>query len=258
MIRHPYIYFAGKPETHKATLERAMRRYPNANTFTVVATSTEGVLSFVPNHLVRFVPKSTIRLLTMNYPRDIDPLTALKREADKLANNIPNHFILDDIIASIMSKQTCMPKFQDTINMIDLAKKYTPELVPLVENLHKQSTEKFHARVKRYIRDARKQLKSVNILTDNGPDIVITLSGKPLDSANVVWGWLRLTPEEADKLSSDKLKAKQKRLYDLSATVERLLWCIQQTDVILPAAYLNYHQKIDEARTRGDKGSDRV
>lgn len=253
MTRHPYIYFASQPEVYESTLKQAMKQYPNASSFTVVATTTEGVLSFVPNHLTRFIPGSAIQLSTMDYPRGIDPLTALKREADKLANNIPNHFILDDIIACIMSKQTRISKFQDTIDMMTMAKKYTPELVPLVENLHKQSTEKFYARVKRYIREARKQLKSINTLTDNGPDVVITLSGKPLESADVVWEWLRLTPEEADKLSSDKLQAKQKRLYDLSATVERLLWCIQQTDVILPAAYLNYHQKIDEARARKRK-----
>ena len=255
MTRHPYVRFTCKPQVYKTTLERAMKQYPNASSFTVVATNTEGVLSFVPNHLTRFIPESAIRLLTMDYPRAIGPLTALKHEADKLAKNIPNSFVLDDIIGFTMDKQTCITKFRDTINIMTMAKKYTPELVPLVENLHKQSTGKFHARVKRYVRDAHKQLKSVNILTDNGPDVVITLSGKPLDSADVVWEWLRLTPEEADKLSSDKLQAKQKRLYDLSATVERLLWCIQQTDVILPAAYLNYHQKIDETRARKRKGN---
>lgn len=255
MIRHPYVYFAGKPETHKVALERAMRQYPNANTFTVVGTSAEGILSFVPNHLTRFIPESTIRLLTMDYPRTIDPLTALKREADKLANDIPNHFILDDIIASIMSKQTRMSKFQDTINMMTMAEKYTPELVPLVGNLHKQSTEKFYARVKRYVREARKQHKSINILTDNETDIAITLNGKPLDSTNVVWEWLRLTPKEADALSNDDLQAKQKRLYDLNTTVDHLSRCIQQTDVILPFAYLNYRQKIKEARARKRKGN---
>lgn len=254
MTRHPYIYFANQPEVYESTLKQAMKQYPNASSFTVVATTTEGVLSFVPNHLTRFIPESAIQLSTMDYPRGVDPLTALKREADKLVNNIPNHFILDDIIACIMSKQTRISKFQDTIDMMTMAKKYTPELVPLVENLHKQSAEKFYARVKRYIREARKQLKSINTLTDNGPDVVITLSGKPLESADVIWEWLRLTPEEADKLSSDKLEAKQKRLYDLSATVERLLLCIQQTDVILPAAYLNYHQRIDEAGARKRKG----
>lgn len=191
MTRHPYIYFANQPEVYESTLKQAMVQHPNAQTFTVVATSTEGVLSFVPNHLTRFIPESAIRLLTMDYPRDIDPLTALEREAEVLKDNIPNHFILDDIIACIMSKQTRISKFQDTIDIIDLAKKYTPELVPLVENLHKQSTEKFHARVKRYIREARKQLKSINTLTGNGPDVVITLSGKPLESADVVWVLLR-------------------------------------------------------------------
>ena len=243
MTRHPYIYFASQPEVYESTLKQAMKQYPNASSFTVVATTTEGVLSFVPNHLTRFIPESAIQLSTMDYPRGIDPLTALKREADKLANNIPNHFILDDIIACVMSKQMRITKFHTIADTIKLAEKYTPELVLLAESLHGQITEQFYTRLKKYIKEARKQLKSINTLTDNGPDIIITLSGKPLESTDVVWEWLRLTPEEADKLSSDKLQAKQKRLYDLSATVERLLWCIQQTDVILPAAYLNYHQK---------------
>lgn len=253
MTRHPYVRFTCKPQVYKTTLERAMKQYPNASSFTVVATNTEGVLSFVPNHLTRFIPESTLRLLTMDYPRDTDPLTALEREADKLAKNIPNSFVLDDIIGFTMDKQTRITKFQDTINIIAMAKKYTPELVPLVENLHKQSTEQFYARVKRYVREARKQHKSINILTDNETDIIITLNGKPLDSTNVVWEWLRLTHKEADALSNDDLQAKQKRLYDLNATVDHLLRCIQQTDVILPFAYLNYRQKIKEARTRKKK-----
>lgn len=255
MTRHPYIYFASQPEVYESTLKQAMKQYPNASSFTVVATTTEGVLSFVPNHLTRFIPKSAIQLFTMDYPRNIDPLTALKREADKLANNIPNHFILDDIIACVMSKQMRITKFHTIADTIKLAEKYTPELVLLAESLHGQITEQFYTRLKKYIKEARKQIRSVDIAIDNKTDVVITLDGKPLESADVIWEWLHLTPEEADKLSSDKLEAKQKRLYDLSATVERLLRCIQQTDVILPAAYLNYHQKIDEARARKRKGN---
>lgn len=247
MTRHPYIHFASQPEVYESTLKQAMKQYPNASSFTVVATTTEGVLSFVPNHLTRFIPKSAIQLSTMDYPRGIDPLTALKREADKLANNTPNHFVLDDIIACITSKQTRISKFQDTIDMMTMAKKYTPELVPLVENLHKQSTEKFHARVKRYIREARKQLKSINTLTDNGPDVIITLSGKPLESADVVWEWLRLTPESADDLSHETCQEKRKILCELSNAIVRLSRDITyRTKCVHPASYVYCCQEIEK------------
>lgn len=255
MTRHPYIYFASQPEVYESTLKQAMKQYPNASSFTVVATTTEGVFSFIPNHLTRFIPESAIQLSTIDYPRGVDPLTALKREADKLANNTPNHFVLDDIIACIMSKQMRITKFHTIADTIKLAEKYTPELVLLAESLHGQITEQFYTRLKKYIKEARKQIRSVDIAIDNKTDVVITLGGKPLESADVIWEWLHLTPEEADALSNAELQAKQKRLYTLSAAIEKLSWAINRTDFILPLAYQNCRQKIDEAKTRKRKGN---
>lgn len=73
---------------------------------------------------------------------------------------------------------------------------------------------------------------------DNDTDTVITLSGKPLESVNVVWNWLRLTPEDADALSPEKLWEKQKRLYALRDAVERLSRSIGTTEYVEPASYV--------------------
>lgn len=247
MTRHPYIYFASQPEVYESTLKQAMKQYPNASSFTVVATTTEGVLSFVPNHLTRFIPKSAVQLFTMDYPRDIDPLTILKREANKLANNTPNHFVLDDIITCIIDKQTRITKFQATADTIDLAEKYTPKLVLLTEKLHEQVTKQFREQIAPFIKDARKTFRSLDVRMNNKTELVITLNGKPLESTTVVWEWLHLTPESADTLSEDKLQAKQERLFALSHTIEQLSWCIHRTTYTLPLAYQNCRQKIDEA-----------
>ena len=256
MTRHPYIYFASQPEVYESTLKQAMKQYPNASSFTVVATTTEGVLSFVPNHLTRFIPESAIQLSTMDYPRGIDPLIALKREADKLANSTPNHFVLDDIIACIMSKQMRITKFHTIADTIKLAEEYAPELVLLAENLHEQITKQFRERITPFIKDARKTFRSLDVRMDNKTDLIITLNEKPLESTATIWEWLRLTPETADSLSKDKLQAKQERLYALSHTIEQLSWCIHRTAYTSPLAYQNCCQKIDEAKTCKRKGSD--
>ena len=73
---------------------------------------------------------------------------------------------------------------------------------------------------------------------DNDTDTVITLSGKPLESVNVVWNWLRLTPEDADALSPEKLWEKQKRLYALRDAVERLGRSISITEYTEPESYV--------------------
>lgn len=243
-IMNPYDHFTHGYALQEPTLKRAMAQHPNAQTFTVVATNTEGVFNFVPNHLVRFIPKSAIRLFTMDYPQD-EPLIALEREAEKLQGNVPNCFILDDIINSIIVKPIRTSHFHNILTAIEHAKEYTPRLVTLMTYNHGEITKQFCARIAPHITKARKQLKSLGVVMDNDTDTVITLSGKPLESADVVWNWLRLTPEEADTLSPEKLWEKQKRLYALRDAVERLGRSIGTTEYIEPASYVFCCQLIE-------------
>lgn len=247
MTRHPYIYFASQPEVHESTLKQAMKQYPNASSFTVVATTTEGVFSFIPNHLTRFIPESTTQLLTMDYPRETDPLTALEREAEKLRNNIPNHIVLSDAITYILCHQTRISQFHDVTTAIELAKEYTPEFVTLMTYHHGEITKQFRTRLAPYLNRERKQFKSLGVTMNNDTDVVITLSGKPLESEDVIWKWLRLTPESADDLSRKKCQEKKKILCELSNAVARLSRDITyRTKCVHPASYVYCCQEIEK------------
>lgn len=237
-IMNPYDHFIRGYSLQEPALKRAMAQHSNAQTFTVVATNTEGVFNFVPNHLVRFIPKSAVRLLTMNYPRGIDPLTALEEEAKKLQGNVPNRFVLGDTINSIIVQPIRLSHFHNILTAIKHAKEYTPELVTLMTYDYGEITKQFRARIAPHVTKARKQFKSLGVTMDNDTDTVITLSGKPLESVNVVWNWLRLTPEDADALSPEKLWEKQKRLYALRDAVERLGRSISITEYTEPESYV--------------------
>lgn len=235
----PYNNFIFYHHMQEPTLKQAMVRHPKAKTFTVVPTNTCNAFSFVPNHLTRFIPESTIQLFTMDYPRDIDSLTALEREAEKLRNNIPNHIVLSDAIAYILCHQTRISQFHDVTTAIKLAKEYTPEFVTLMTYHHGEITKQFRTRLAPYLNRERKQFKSLGVTMDNDTDVVITLSGKPLESENVVWEWLRLTPESADNLSREKCQEKRKILCELSNAVARLSRNITyRTKCVHPVSYV--------------------
>lgn len=82
---------------------------------------------------------------------------------------------------------------------------------------------------------------------DNDTDVVITLSGKPLESEDVIWEWLRLTPESADDLSREKCQEKRKILCELSNAVARLSRDITyRTKCVHPASYVYCCQQIEK------------
>ena len=244
---NPYDHFLLNYREREPALKQAMVRYPNARTFTVVTANAKGTFSFVPNHLTRFIPESAIQLFTMNYPRDIDPLTALEREAEKLKDNIPNHIVLSDAITYILCHQTRISQFHDVITAIELAKEYTPKFVTLMTYHHGEIAKQFRTRLAPYLNRERKQFKSLGVTMDNDTDVVITLSGKPLESENVIWEWLRLTPESADDLSREKCQEKRKILCELSNAVARLSRDITyRTKCVHPASYVYCCQQIEK------------
>lgn len=99
-------------------------------------------------------------------------------------------------------------------------------------------TKQFHARIAPHVTKARKQFKSLGVTMDNKTDTVITLSGKPLESEDVIWEWLRLTPEETDTLSHEELWRKRKILCELRDAIERLGRAIGTTEWTEPASYV--------------------
>lgn len=218
----PYNNFIFYYHMQEPALKQAMAQHPKAKTFTVVPTNTFNIFGFVPNHLTRFIPESTIQLFTMDYPRDIDPLTALEREAEALKDNIPNHIFLGEVITYILCHQTRISQFHDITTAIELAKEYTPEFVTLMTYHHGEIAKQFRTRLAPYLNRERKQFKSLGVTMDNDTDVVITLSGKPLESEDVVWEWLRLTPEEAGNLSREKCQEKRKILCELNDAIGRL------------------------------------
>ena len=237
MTRHPYVRFTCNPQIYKASLERAIAQHPNARTFTVVTTNVHHTFSFVPNYLTRFIPESALRLFTMDYPQD-EPLVALEREAEKLQNNIPNHITFENIIHSLTGRQTRISEFHNVLTAIKHAKEYTPNRVTLMTYLHGKITKQFRARIAPHVNRARKQFKSIGVTMDNQTDVVITLSGKPLESADPVWDWLRLTPETADLLSREDAEKKQKYLYTLGVVLDRLIASINNTEWVSPESYI--------------------
>lgn len=244
---NPYDTFLLSHREQEPVLKQAMVQYPNARTFTVVTTNSKDAFSFVPNHLTLFIPESTTQLLTMNYPRETDPLTALEREAEKLRNNIPNHIVLSDAITYILCHQTRISQFHDITTAIELAKEYTPEFVTLMTYHHGEITKQFRTHLAPYLNRKRKQFKSLGVTMDNNTDVVITLCGKPLESENVVWGWLRLTPESADDLSREKCQEKRKILCELSNAIARLSRDITyRTKCAHSASYIYCCQQIEK------------
>lgn len=243
----PYNNFIFYHRMQEPALKQAMAQHPKAKTFTVVPTNTFNTFSFVPNHLTRFIPKSTTQLFTMDYPRETDPLTALEREAEKLKDNIPNHIVLSDAITYILCHQTRISQFHDVTTAIELAKGYIPEFVTLMTYHHGEIAKQFRTRLAPYLNRERKQFKSLGVTMDNDTDVVITLSGKPLESENVIWEWLRLTPESADDLSREKCQEKRKILCELSNAVARLSRDITyRTKCVHPASYVYCCQEIEK------------
>ena len=244
---NPYDHFLLSHREQEPVLKQAMVQYPNARTFTVVTANAKDVFSFIPNHLTRFIPESTTQLLTMDHPRETDPLTALEREAEKLRNNIPNHIVLSDAITYILCHQTRISQFHDVTTAIELAKEYTPEFVTLMTYHHGEITKQFRTRLAPYLNRERKQFKSLGVTMNNDTDVVITLSGKPLESEDVIWKWLRLTPESADDLSRKKCQEKKKILCELSNAVARLSRDITyRTKCVHPASYVYCCQEIEK------------
>lgn len=233
----PYTNFILYSRMQEPALKQAMAQHPNARTFTVVTTNVYHTFSFVPNHLTRFIPESALRLFTMDYPQD-EPLVALEREAEKLQNNIPNHITFENIIHGLIGRQTRISEFHNVLTAIKHAKEYTPNRVTLMTYLYGEITKQFRARIAPHVNRARKQFKSLGVTMDNQTDVVITLSGKPLESADAVWDWLRLTPETADRLSREDAEKKQKCLYALGAALDRLIAGINNTEWVSPESYI--------------------
>lgn len=150
----------------------------------------------------------------------------------------------DNIIRGLISRQTRISKFHNVLTAIEHAKEYTPNHVTLMTYLHGEIAKQFCARIAPHVNRARKQFKSLGVTMDNQTDVVITLSRKPLESVDVVWSWLRLTPETTDHLSRECAEKKQKCLYALEATLDRLIAGIDNTEWVSPESYVLCCQQI--------------
>lgn len=198
------------------TFAQALHKHPNAKRFSIVATKSERVFTFVPAHLERFAPNNT-KLASINRPKDLTE-KAIARQihhtCGALFNQMQPSLMFNYKIDELMARSFRFTCFSQVSDLVDRSTTLDQNLRDQADELYIRYVETFMANTQTFLDKANKQgldldddspLSNVSYtMSQDGTDVFVSVcNGMELSDPEDIWDWLGITPEQLDSLKPE-------------------------------------------------------
>jgi hypothetical protein len=210
------------------TFAQALHKHPNAKRFSIIATKSEHVFTFVPAHLERFAP-SDAKLASINRPKDLTEKAIAQqiyRTCGALFNQMQPSLMFNYKIDELMARSFRFTWFSQVSDLVDRSTALDQNLRDRANDLYIRYVDAFMANTQTFLDKANKQgldlddnspLSNVSYtMSQDGTDVFVSVcNGMELSDPEDVWDWLGITPEQLDSLKPEDQGVHFKRLRQL-------------------------------------------
>ena len=210
------------------TFAQALHKHPNAKRFSIVATKSEHVFTFVPAHLERFTP-SDAKLTNIDRPQNLTEKAIaqqIHRTCGALFNQMQPSLMFKYKIDELMARSFRFTWFSQVSDLVDRSTALDQNLRDQANDLYIRYVETFMANAQTVLDKANKQgldlddnspLSNVSYtLSQDGTDVFVSVcNGMELSEPEDIWDWLGITPEQLDSLKPEEQNTHFKHLRQL-------------------------------------------
>ena len=209
------------------TFAQALHKHPNAKRFSIIATKSEHVFTFVPAHLERFAP-SDAKLASINRPQNLTEKAIaqqIHRTCGALFNQMQPSLMFNYKIDELMARSFRFTWFSQVSDLVDRSAALDQNLRDQADDLYIRYVDTFMANTQTFLDKANKQgldfddspLSNVSYtMSQDGTDVFVSVcNGMELSDPEDIWDWLGVTPEQLDSLEPEDQGVHFKRLRQL-------------------------------------------
>lgn len=194
---------------------QALHKHPNAKRFSIVATKSEKVFTFVPAHLERFAP-SDAKLTNIDRPQTLTEKAIAQqiyRTCGALFNQMQPSLMFKYKIDELMARPFRFDYFSRVGDLVDRSTTLDQNLKDRANDLYIRYVDAFMDKTQGFLDKAYKHgldvdsdpLSNVSYTaSQDGTDVFVSVcNGMELSDPEDVWDWLGITPEQLDNLKHE-------------------------------------------------------
>ena len=247
------------------TFAQALHKHPNAKRFTIVATKSEKVFTFVPAHLERFVP-SDAKLASINRPQTLTEKAITQQiyhTCGTLFNQMQPSLMFNYKIDELMARSFRFTWFSQVSDLIDRSAALDQNLKDRANDLYIRYVDTFMANTQAFLDKANKQgldfdnspLSNVSYtMSQDGTDVFVSVcNGMELSDPEDVWDWLGITPEQLDNLKHEDQGIYFKRLRQLVRYTQLIAHVMKRANVHTRKAFADDIKRLTVDIIRAEK-----
>lgn len=247
------------------TFTQALHKHPNAKRFTIVATKSEHVFTFVPAHLERFAP-SDAKLASINRPQNLTEKAITKQihhTCGALFNQMQPSLMFKYKIDELMARSFRFTWFSQVSDLVDRSTALDQNLRDQANDLYIRYVEAFMANTQTFLNKANKReldlddspLSNVSYTaSQDGTDVFVSVcNGMELSDSEDVWDWLGITPEQLDNLKHEDQGIHFKHLRQLVRYTQLIAHVMKRANVHTRKAFADDIKRLTVDIIRAEK-----
>lgn len=245
---------------------QALHKHPNAKRFTIVATKSEHVFTFVPAHLERFAP-SDAKLASINRPQNLTEKAIteqIRHTCGALFNQMQPSLMFKYKIDELMARSFRFTWFSQVSDLIDRSTALDQNLKDRANDLYIRYVDAFMANTQTFLDKANKQgldlddnspLSNVSYtMSQDGTDVFVSVcNGMELSDSEDVWDWLGITPEQLDSLKPEDQNIHFKHLRQLVRYSQLIAHVMKRANVHTRKAFADDIKRLTVDIIRAEK-----
>ena len=247
------------------TFAQALHKHPNVKRFTIVATKSEKVFTFVPAHLERFAPNDA-KLASINRPQNLTEKAIaqqIHRTCGALFNQMQPSLMFKYKIDELMARSFRFTWFSQVSDLIDRSAALDQNLRDRTNDLYIRYVDTFMANTQAFLDKANKQgldlddspLSNVSYTaSQDGTDVFVSVcNGVELSDPEDVWEWLDITPNWLDNLNPDALNIPYRHLNQLVRYTQLIAHVMKRANVHTRKAFADDIKRLTVDIIRAEK-----
>lgn len=222
---------------------QALRKHPNTKRFSIVATKSERVFTFVPAHLERFAP-SDAKLASIDRPKNLTEKAIAQQiyhTCGALFNQMQPSLMFKYKIDELMARSFRFTWFSQVSDLVDRSTALDQNLKDRANDLYIRYVDAFMANTQTILDNADKKgldldnspLSNVSYtMSQDGTDVFVSVcNGMELSDPEDVWDWLGVTPEQLDSLEPEDQGVHFKHLRQLVRYTQLIAHVMKRANV---------------------------
>lgn len=248
------------------TFAQALYEHPNAKRFTIVATKSEHVFTFVPAHLERFAP-SDAKLASIDRPKNLTEKAIAQqiyRTCGTLFNQMQPSLMFKYKIDELMARCFRFTWFSQVSDLVDRSTALDQNLKDRADDLYIRYVETFMANTQTFLDKVDKQgldlddsspLSNVSYtMSQDGTDVFVSVcNGMELSDPEDIWDWLGITPEQLDSLKPEEQNTHFKHLRQLVRYSQLIAHVMKRANVHTRKAFADDIKRLTVDIIRAEK-----